>query len=392
MTLIPAGWGAGAQPMNLSQQVWTEQGGWMASTPAVHKAQLVLVFGSSPSFGKSSWIPQLKTQYPEALIFGCSTAGEIAGTEVSDGTVVATAIELEKTSIKLAVIAIAESLDSEEAGRELATQLPHENLAHVFVLSDGQQVNGSKLVRGIATVLPDGVHVTGGLAGDGDRFETTFVLAGETPLSGAIAAIGLYGDAIRVGFGSRGGWDPFGPERTITRSAGNVLYELDNKSALGLYKSYLGEHADGLPATGFLFPMQIQREGDKGMLVRTILNVDEEAGSLTFAGDVPVGAKAQLMKTNFDSIVEAASGAARATKNDATESGAQLAIIVSCVGRKLVLKQRTEEEIEAVASVLGPAAVITGFYSYGEVCPSETDSSLQLHNQTMTVTTLHEEL
>ncbi|MFM7313942.1 MAG: FIST signal transduction protein, partial [Cyanobium sp.] len=230
-----------------------------------------------------------------------------------------------------------------------------------------------------------------GLAGDGGRFEKTLIVAGDAPLADSIAAIGLYGDAIKVGFGSLGGWDPFGPQRTITRSAGNVLYELDGRSALDLYRSYLGEHAAGLPATALLFPLQIRRQGEVDTLVRSILNVDEETGSMTFAGDVPVGATVQLMKTNYDNIVEAASSAARACRESLPDCRADLAVLISCVGRKLVLKQRIEEEVEAVERVLGTSTLITGFYSYGEICPATTHSSLELHNQTMTITTLSEQ-
>ena len=376
--------------MKVSQLVWTEQGGWSDVQPALEQAQLVIAFGGIQPFSHTDWISDLKAVYPEAVVFGCSTAGEIAGTDVNDDSIVATAIQFDTTTFQLAVVTLEHPQDSRDAGGRLATLLPQDGLAHVFVLSDGQHVNGSELVRGLAAHLPEGVQVTGGLAGDGGRFEETFIVAGDTLLTQAIAAIGFYGDAIQVGYGSLGGWDPFGPMRTITRSDGNVLYELDGKSALDLYKSYLGEHAAGLPATALLFPLQIQRQGDQGTLVRTILNVDEQAGSLTFAGDVPVGATAQLMKTNFDNVVQAASGAALASTSSLPAADAELALLVSCVCRKMVLKQRIEEEVEAVQSVLGPAPVITGFYSYGEICPSDPDSTLQLHNQTMTITTLSE--
>jgi hypothetical protein len=250
-------------------------------------------------------------------------------------------------------------------------------------------VNGSDLVRGMLGSLPQGVQITGGLAGDGARFETTYIIAGETPIAGSIGAIGFYGDNIQVGYGSLGGWDPFGPQRIITRSTGNVLHELDGKPALDLYKSYLGEHAAGLPATGLLFPLSIRRKGDQETLVRTILAVDEQAQTLTFAGDVPEGATAQLMKANFDRLVEGASGAAKASAEGIRGSKPDLAILVSCVGRKLVLKQRIEEEVEAVQEVLGDG-VMTGFYSYGEIAPTAPTANCQLHNQTMTITAISE--
>ena len=263
-------------------------------------------------------------------------------------------------------------------------------MTHVFVCSDGTKVNGSELVRGMLRHLPADVVVTGGLAGDGERFEQTLVFADGQPAVGRIAALGFYGTRLKVGYGSLGGWDPFGPERIITRSSGNVLYELDRQPALALYKRYLGEHAAGLPATGLLFPLSVRAKGGRSELVRTILAVDEAAQSMTFAGDMPEGAYARLMKANFDRLVEGAHGAAAKSYETIGFSSPDLAVLISCVGRKLVLKQRIEEELEAVRDVLGEQAVLTGFYSYGEICPAAPNANCELHNQTMTITTFSE--
>jgi hypothetical protein len=288
----------------------------------------------------------------------------------------------------MAQIDLATTSGSDDAGRKLAAAIDQRGLRHVLVLSDGQHVNGSDLVRGLGEGLPKGVSVTGGLAGDGARFEETLVVAGELR-SNAVAALGLYGPELHIGYGSLGGWDPFGPVRQVTRSDGNVLFELDGKPALELYKTYLGEHAAGLPATGLLFPLNVTKSEGERALVRTILSVDEARQSLTFAGDVPEGALAQLMKANFDRLIEGAEGAARASIS-ASQGTVELALLISCVGRKLVLRQRTEEEVESVRDVVGEQAALTGFYSYGEICPAFAAADCQLHNQTMTITTLSE--
>ena len=374
--------------MKLVQRRWSESAGWTEGS-ALSDAQLVLIFGGTKQVVEASWLEEVRTAYPKAHLFGCTTAGEIAGTRVYDDSLVATAVQFAHTRIELAQVRMADCTDSVDAGTRLAAALPKENLRHLFVISDGQKVNGSDLVRGLLAALPAGVQITGGLAGDGARFETTYIIAGETPIAGSVGAIGFYGDRIQVGFGSLGGWDPFGPQRIITRSTGNVLHELDGKPALDLYKSYLGEHAAGLPATGLLFPLSIRRKGDQEALVRTILAVDEAAKSLTFAGDMPEGATAQLMKANFDRLVEGASGAAKGAFDGVRGSKPDLAILISCVGRKLVLKQRIEEEVEPVQEVLGDG-VMTGFYSYGEICPTAPNASCQLHNQTMTITAISE--
>jgi hypothetical protein len=362
-------------------------------------AQLVLVFGATAALQEPPLVESIRKFYPAAHLLGCSTAGEICGAQVFDDSVVATAIHFEHTQVRAAQVSLDANTDGRRAGELLARALPdsvateggsaEEKLAHVLVLSDGLGINGSDLVRGLMNSLPEGVPVTGGLAGDGARFRETLVFKGDVPEKGAIAAVGLYGSRLQVGFGSLGGWDPFGPDRLVTRSKGNILFELDGHPALGLYKQYLGEHAEGLPATGLLFPLSVRVKPGATPLVRTILAVDEKQQSMTFAGDVPEGAYARLTKASVDRLVDGAVSAARASR-PADALAPELAILISCVGRKLVLKQRLEEEVEGVRDVVGVQAAMTGFYSYGEIAPFLLGERSELHNQTMTVTTFAE--
>jgi hypothetical protein len=263
-------------------------------------------------------------------------------------------------------------------------------LKGILVFSDGLRVNGSELVRGLNSEVSTSVVVTGGLAGDGDRFRRTWVLQDRWPQTGFVTAVGFYGDRIRIGHGTKGGWDRFGPERRVTRSKKNILFELDDRPALQLYKDYLGDRASGLPATGLLFPLALRTNNtDTKSLVRTILAVNEPEQSLTFAGDIPEGSLAQLMKANFDRLIQGASEAASFTKLSAGGCACTLAIAISCVGRRLVLGSRTEEEIEATLDVLPKGTQQIGFYSYGEILPYMA-GTCDLHNQTMTLTTLSE--
>jgi hypothetical protein len=375
--------------MRIEQSQWTRAAGWQ-TTAALTEAKLLLIFGGTDQLVPER-LAELRTRYPEAIQFGCSTSGEILGERVFQDSIAVTAIRFDRARVRLARQPVARAEDSRAAGEALAGRLPGEGLNHVLVLSTGLSVNGSELVEGIKAGLPETVQVTGGLAGDGARFRRTLVIADGTPDEWQVAALGLYGERVQVGFGSLGGWDPFGPDRLITRSRGNVLYELDGQSALALYKQYLGEHAAGLPATGLLFPLALhdERNTDAGV-VRTILSVDEAEQSMTFAGDVPEGMYARLMKANFDRLVEGASGAARAARANMLAAGPELAVLISCVGRKLVLGQRVEEEVEGVRDALGPETVLSGFYSYGEISPYTPTARCELHNQTMTITTLSE--
>jgi hypothetical protein len=378
--------------MRIESRRWTDAGGWNGRPGELRHAQLVLAFASPGICEAPELCGEVAGLYPDAEIVGCSTAGEIYGTQVADNSLVLTAIEFARTSIRTARVHIDEVEDSFAAGRKLAESLPREQLVHVIVFSEGIKVNGSELVRGLAAALPESVTVTGGLSGDGIRFARTHVIWKGKPEQGSIVAVGFYGDALRVGYASLGGWDSFGPERLITCSRDNVLYELDGRSALELYKEYLGEQAAGLPASGLLFPLSLRTSHDATPVVRTILAVDESEQSMTFAGDVPVGAYARLMKANFDRLIDGAAGAAKVSYDAAGKTSPDLALLISCVGRKMVLQQRVEEEVEGVRDVMGERTVLTGFYSYGEISPFTPDARCELHNQTMTVTTLTERL
>ncbi len=376
--------------MDVRSHVFDRQSGWSPSLPAPGEARadLVLVFGARSFAGEVEPFNDLAAAYRSASLVGCSTSGEIHDQLVEDETLSVAVVGFDSTPIEVASVAITAET-SRHAGATLGSELMRlPGLSAVLVLSDGLDVNGTELASGINAEVPRGVPVTGGLAGDGDRFESTWVLVDGKPASGHAVAVGFYGDSIRVGHGSKGGWDIFGVERVVTRSEGNVLYELDGRPALELYREYLGDLASELPASGLLFPLALRQPGEEKQLVRTILGIDEESESLTFAGDMPEGFHAQLMQANFDRLVDGAEDAARSTLTPGG-ADAKLCIAISCVGRRLVLGERTEDELEATMHVLPDGVVQVGFYSYGEISPY-AEGTCDLHNQTMTLTTFAE--
>ena len=331
--------------------------------------------------------------FPGAHVVGCSTGGQISNRDISDDDIAAIALSFDRTRLKLATAPATNSASSRICGETIGKALAAPDLAGIFVLSDGLNVNGSALVAGITAIVGGKVPVTGGLAGDGALFQETLVGGDSAPKKQMVAAIGFYGNAIRIGHGNAGGWDEFGPRRRITRSNGNVLFELDGEPALELYKRYLGDEAKGLPGTALLFPLRIHdpKQPDRD-LVRTVLAVDHNTGSMTFAGDMPEGWVSQLMRGNFHRLASGAAMAARQSVAAFAEKPGNdsVAILVSCIGRRLLMGQRTVEEVEAAGGELGAKMPTLGFYSYGEISPHAASGVCQLHNQTMTVTTFTE--
>lgn len=347
---------------------------------------LVLFFGSAHMQDVQQPLQELRAQFSQSVFLGCSSAGEIYNDAIYDHGISLAIIRFDKTRIKIT----RDSLGP-QSGKHISDQLKDDELRAVFVLSDGIDVNGSQLVNSISRELGTDIVITGGLGGDDDRFEKTWTWCQDEMLHGCVTAVGFYGDAVHIEHGSRGGWDVLGTHREVTRSEGNVLYELDGQPALTLYRKYLGDRADELPATGLLFPLAIKNDEEAdGYTVRTILGINEEDQSITFAGDLPQGAFVRLMSANFDRLIDGAADAASHIDTAAYSGGPIINIAISCVGRRLILGQRAEEEIEVVREELPDATRQIGFYSYGEISPLAS-GRCDLHNQTMTLTTIWEE-
>ena len=373
--------------MRVTTLRFDRESGWSGPLPDVEPDRsLTLCFGAPGYLNDTDPLRDLALGTGGNLL-GCSTSGEIHHHEVADDTLSVAVMEFETTTVRSVAERI--TLDgSFSAGIAIGQRLADPSLKAIFILSEGLDVNGSELVRGINSVVPVDVVVTGGLAGDGPRFQQTWVIVDGKPVSGYVTAAGLYGNNVRVGHGSKGGWDKFGPERTVTRSRGNIVYELDGRPILELYREYLGDLAGELPASGSLFPLALRQPGSEKQLVRTIIGVDEAEQSLTFAGDVTQGHQVQLMHANFHRLIDGAEDAAASAIGRAAQV-ASVSIAVSCVGRRLVLGERTEDELEAMLHLLPSGTPQVGFYSYGEISPY-TDGFCDLHNQTMTLTTIGE--
>lgn len=352
--------------------------------------QLVFSFGAGEMVTLASAFEHIRAEFPNADIISCSTSGEIQDDNVYDDTISVTAIQFAHTSIRAARMSVNKGSNSYETGINLMKELEAEDLENIFVISEGTFSNGSELVNGLNENNHKKIPITGGMAGDAGRFEKTQVGLNQVPEEGNVVAVGFYGKNLQIGHSSFGGWDEFGRERVITRSNKNVLYEIDGRSALDLYKEYLGPYVNELPGSALLFPLSM-RIGDTGKsLVRTILAISEEDKSMTFAGNLPEGSKVRLMKANFDRIIQGSSVAASQALSKEVQQSPELAILISCVGRKLILQERTYEEVKAARKIFGEKTTITGFYSYGELSPFNQDSNCELHNQTMTITTFTE--
>lgn len=379
--------------MKTEQSIYSESNGWVKkSEHEMSKlTQLVFLFGNRNLLNKQQHIDFVRKAYPTAQLIGCSTAGEIYQEEVYNDNIICTAVWFENSNIEIAKETISSMEDSFIVGEKLAAKLQGERLVHIMILSEGLNINGSELTKGINSKLNDQISVSGGMAGDQGLFSETVIVLNNIGEKNLVVAVGFYSEHLLVGYGSMGGWDSFGVDREVTKSKANILYELDGQPALELYKRYLGSHASNLPASALLFPLSLRLKNSETPIVRSVLSVNEADGSMIFAGDIPQGEHVRLMKANIDRLIDGAYRAAEMSKISLKNSEVDLAILISCVGRKLVLKQRVEEELEIIREVIGDHATVTGFYSYGEICPMKPfEKHCELHNQTMTITLFKE--
>jgi hypothetical protein len=377
--------------MKIIQASKFENQGWeYLNEKTVLKNPLVLVFGNRFLLEDKGIVDDIRNEFPyEHIVFG-STSGEILGRSVNDNSISVTVIEFEKSSFVVERDNILDyDKNANSLGLKLFDKIPKKDLKHVFVLSEGSFVNGSSLINGLETNIDSKVSITGGMCGDDARFEKTVASYKEDPKEGEVILIGFYGETLEISFASFGGWVPFGPERIITKSEANILYEIDGQPALNLYKKYLGEKARELPQASLLYPLNVTPEGKKEPVVRTILNINNEDFSMILAGDVPINSRVQLMMASVDGIADGAQNAAKLAMENRKQKP-EIAILVSCIGRKLVMSQRVEEEIEQVNETIGEKIPMTGFYSYGEMAPFNGSSNCELHNQTMTLTLISE--
>lgn len=377
--------------MKIVQAYKVKNGNWNYHTEKQDlKEPLVLVLGNRHLLEDKVVLEDIRKEFPyEHIVFG-STAGEIIDITVVEESITVLAIEFEKSSF---IVKRDNILDHDKStlalGTSLSAKMPKENLKHLFIVSEGSFMSGTSLINGIQSEFDKNIPMTGGLCGDDSRFEKTLASYKEDPKEGEIILIGFYGESLEITFASHGGWLGFGPERIITKSDGNILYEIDDQPALELYKKYLGGKVEKLAESTLFYPLNVIAPGRKDAVVRTVLSIDEEKQSMMFADDVPENSRVQLMMASADGISQGAYNATKEAMQNRTNKP-QLVIPVSCIGRKLVLGQRMEEEAELIRELVGKDTAIAGFYSYGEIAPFYGNTSCEFHNQTMTLTLISE--
>jgi hypothetical protein len=377
--------------MQIEQKKWTPENTWETLRSDLRDSkeyQLVLVFGSRTLLSSVGFYDEIRNCYPKAQILMNSTSGEIIDTQVNDDTISLTAIRFGNTQFKTTSVTYHDFKCAESAGNQISKTLQAINLTNILVFADGQHVNGQRLVQGIGENLSTSVVISGGLAGDGNKFQKTLLGLNEQPSEGKIIAVGFYGSRLTVTTGSMDGWEEFGNEIIITKSIHNTILELNHEPALKFYHQNINTNIASKDGGNLLSPISIKISKEDSSSIRTIKSINEDENSITFDGIVPQGSMIKMMKANFESLINAATSAAKNSTQNI--SNPELAIVISNIGRKIILSKRIEEEVEVIREVLGESTAITGFYSYGDISFVKGTSQPESNNQSMTITTMRE--
>lgn len=375
--------------MKVEQLIWTKDKGWeiVEECGLRGKAQLLLAFADRQLLEGMDKLLDLRHMYSAADIVLCSTAGEIMDIELHDDTISAVAIYFEKSYHKIARLKIDGYSNSYQVGKDLVAQLPTDELKHILLLVDGLSLNGNELARGVYENVPRYVSINGGLAGDSFDFQRTLLGVNRLPESGVCLAIGFYGEDLLIGQGAAGSWEELRQEYVITRSDYNRLYELDHIPASKVYQDKLGEAYRQFNTSPYSFPVEIWADNTRrDSFIRIVKTIDASRNALLMAGDAPQGFSLRILQTNVDLMLKGAKRASEKALRDFPKKNAVLALLINCVGRREILRNRIEEELDTARDILGEQPIMCGFYSYGVIAAWTPYQKPFLQHQTYLLT------
>ncbi|WP_294963880.1 FIST N-terminal domain-containing protein [Sulfurimonas sp.] len=349
---------------------------------------LIILFACTQMKDIKEGIDDIVRIYPKSTVIGSSTPAEIYENEILYNSITMAILRFDTSHFKLIVKDIEEA-NSYEVGKEIVNDLPKDNLKSIFVLANVLNTNGSELTKGLSENIPKNCVIAGGLVGDGVDFNKTWLIINSKIMNKEICAVGLYGNNLQVHYGCKNGWTRFGFDRHVTHSENNILYSLDNKPALELYKRYLGEYASELPLSGLYFPLMLHEDASREPKLRSVKAINEKENSIIFAGNIPQNSIVSFGRTNLDDLIKSSQEATECLIQDYDKEQKALCIGISGVGRKFVLKQEAEDEIEAVSYALSSNISTVGFYSYGQISKLPS-GGCDFHNQTMTLLLIYE--
>jgi len=339
------------------------------------KANLLIVF-SSVQYDQEQMLDGVRSVESDALLVGCSTAGEITTQgPVPRHSVAVMALSSDSMHF---FVGVGENIAASprEAGRRAADALKAaagEPLKACMMFPDVLVGNGADIVRGVLDSLGPHFPLVGGAPGDDFLFKKTFQYVNDRVYSGAVVTLGITG-TFHTGIGVKHGWVPVGKPMIATKSEGSVLHEVDGKPAINVYEDYFGKERarelreKTLAQLAITYPLGMKVAGGDELLIRDPISVDQ-SGSITCAAEIPQGSEIRLMVGSREKAVEVAKEAAEDAVSQLEGASPKAVIIFNCIARNKLFGDRSGEEIDAIQSAIGATVPLIGFYTYGEQAP-----------------------
>ncbi|MDO8593253.1 MAG: FIST N-terminal domain-containing protein [bacterium] len=363
----------------------------------VVQPELIIVF-ASVKYDQEKLLSGIRRISGATPLIGCSDAGEIVTEGSKEKGVAVMAIESDKIDF---ITANGGEINGQprQAGEKLAQELKNKGknkLSCVMMLSDVLTGNGADIVRGAQEKLGDEILLFGGAAGDDFAFKKTFSYLNDQVLTSSLVGVGLMGK-FSIGIGVRHGWEPIGLPLKVTKSAGAVVQELNNKPAIRVYEDYFGKQAEEmkkepLAKMAITYPLGMKIKASDEFLIRDPITVDSQ-GAITCAAEVPVGAEVNLMIGSKEEAVAAAKKAATIAKEQLKGAAPAAILMFNCIARCKLFGRYADDEIKAIKSVLGEKVPLIGFYTYGEIAPFGISGEYRkayFHNETAVVIAIGE--
>ena len=339
-----------------------------------YSSQLIQIFTSEIDTKKiSSLLKKLTSDFPNAIIIGTTTAGEISHAKMYDDSTIIS-LSLFKTT-KLSVKYV-KNINT-KSGQKLSKTICSKYTKAAIVLSEGltgEDYEG--FVKGIKD-KNNKLIIAGGLAGDNFKLKNTYIFLGDKLYNKGAVAVSFSGKYLFADNKYNLNWTPIGKEFTITSVDGNIVHQIDNVNAVEVFEKYLGkeifnDNAKALPDFQLLY-----KEGET-IVARTPLTVDGK--SLVFAGNIKEGQVVQFGFSNASNVVSGSDSLGKTIQKKPAEA----IFIYSCIARKTLLGKVLENEFSSFEHI----APTAGFFTYGEFYSTNTTNALL--NCTTTILILSE--
>jgi hypothetical protein len=358
----------------------------------VERPDFIFMFASI-GYDQQSLVRAVREATGGAPLSGCSAEGTINGDDADESnfSVLVTAIssnELRWTN----GLATGLEDDSRAVGQRVAQELlPHlsADTIGLFVFPDGLSLYLEHFFVGLEGNLPSDqfLPLWGGGAGNNVSVEEpTYQYCDDEVVSDGVSYALLSGE-VQASWAISHALIPIGGERKVTRSQGNVIYEIDGKPATEVLKEYLPEHAliedrDWMRyaislALFFKAPSYMK---DEEYVVRGVPAVRMADGSIIVQTEVQEGTSIWFSSRDKEKMTTGFDRMAAQIKDQLGGAQPKLVFQFECLtrGKTMLREQEKLQLLKRFRQALGPEAPWAGFYTIGEIGPVEEHNNHHL--------------